>query len=74
MARKASRDCTLFAEILAALNRNFPEVRVAFIHGNHDADTYEHWEMRTTAVQLWRCTAGSGARRRRLLSGTRKTP
>lgn len=34
-----------FAEILAPLNRNFPEMRVAFIHGNHDADTHEHWEM-----------------------------
>lgn len=34
-----------FREILAPLHRNFPQVRVAFIHGNHDADTYEHWEM-----------------------------
>lgn len=32
-------------EILAPLHRNFPDVRVVFIHGNHDADTYEHWEM-----------------------------
>lgn len=32
-------------EVLAPLNRAFPQVRVAFIHGNHDADTYEHWEM-----------------------------
>lgn len=34
-----------FREILEPVHRNFPEVRVAFIHGNHDADTYEHWEM-----------------------------
>ena len=32
-------------EILEPLRRDFPEVRVAFIHGNHDADTYEHWAM-----------------------------
>ena len=32
-----------FREILAPLKRNFPSVKVAFIHGNHDADTYEHW-------------------------------
>jgi hypothetical protein len=32
-----------FREILAPLRRNFPAVKVAFIHGNHDADTYEHW-------------------------------
>lgn len=31
-------------EILAPLHRNLPGVQVAFIHGNHDADTYEHWE------------------------------
>lgn len=34
-----------FREILEPLKRNFPDVRVAFIHGNHDADTYEHWAM-----------------------------
>jgi predicted phosphodiesterase len=32
-----------FREILAPLKRNFPAVKVAFICGNHDADTYEHW-------------------------------
>lgn len=32
-----------FREALAPLRRNFPAVKVAFIHGNHDADTYEHW-------------------------------
>jgi predicted phosphodiesterase len=34
-----------FIEILEPLRRNFPETRVAFIYGNHDADTYEHWQM-----------------------------
>ncbi len=34
-----------FREILAPLHRAFPEVRVAFIHGNHDADTHKHWAM-----------------------------
>lgn len=34
-----------FKELLEPLWRNFPSVQVAFIHGNHDADTYEHWEM-----------------------------
>jgi predicted phosphodiesterase len=33
-----------FKEILAPLRRYFPTVEVAFIHGNHDADSYEHWE------------------------------
>jgi hypothetical protein len=30
---------------LEPLRRHFPQLRVAFIHGNHDADTYEHWDM-----------------------------
>lgn len=34
-----------FREILEPLRRNIPGIRVAFIHGNHDADTYEHWAM-----------------------------
>jgi predicted phosphodiesterase len=34
-----------FREILEPLRRNLPDVKVAFIHGNHDADTYEHWDM-----------------------------
>lgn len=34
-----------FKEILEPLSRNFPQIRVAFIHGNHDADTYDHWAM-----------------------------
>lgn len=34
-----------FREILEPLGRNFPGVKVAFIPGNHDADTYEHWAM-----------------------------
>ena len=34
-----------FVQVLEPLRRNCPQVRVAFIHGNHDADSYEHWEM-----------------------------
>jgi hypothetical protein len=34
-----------FRDILEPLRRNFSDLRVAFIHGNHDADTYEHWAM-----------------------------
>ena len=34
-----------FREVLAPVRRHFPDTKVAFIHGNHDADTYEHWEM-----------------------------
>lgn len=36
-------DARSFREILAPLRREFPGVMVAFIHGNHDADTHEHW-------------------------------
>lgn len=32
-------------EHLAPLYRDHPGLQVAFIHGNHDADSYEHWEM-----------------------------
>lgn len=32
-------------EILAPLHSQFPQTRVAFIHGNHDADSYQRWEM-----------------------------
>lgn len=32
-------------EILAPLHRAFPTISIGFIHGNHDADTYQHWEM-----------------------------
>lgn len=34
-----------FKELMAPLYRFDPSVKVAFIHGNHDADTYENWEM-----------------------------
>jgi predicted phosphodiesterase len=34
-----------FREILEPLCRAFPLVQVAFVYGNHDADTYEHWNM-----------------------------
>lgn len=34
-----------FRLVLEPLRRNFPGTRVAFIYGNHDADTYEHWAM-----------------------------
>lgn len=30
-------------EILAPLRLEFPDLKVAFIHGNHDADTHENW-------------------------------
>ena len=33
-----------FREIMEPLHKHFPDVKVAFIHGNHDADSYEHWE------------------------------
>jgi len=36
-------------QALAPLRRSFPATRVAFIHGNHDADTYEHWNCLHTA-------------------------
>jgi predicted phosphodiesterase len=32
-------------ELLAPLSRWSPEVKVMFIHGNHDADTTAHWAM-----------------------------
>ncbi|QKO20544.1 metallophosphoesterase [Rhodoferax sp. BAB1] len=34
-----------FRELLAPIKRWDPAIRVAFIPGNHDADSYEHWEM-----------------------------
>jgi UDP-2,3-diacylglucosamine pyrophosphatase LpxH len=34
-----------FREILEPLMRMSPQTRVAFIHGNHDADSHAHWEM-----------------------------
>ena len=34
-----------FREILAPLKQSYPEIRIAFIHGNHDADTLAHWNM-----------------------------
>lgn len=34
-----------FRERLAPLQLKHPQLRVAFIHGNHDADSYRHWEM-----------------------------
>jgi calcineurin-like phosphoesterase family protein len=33
-----------FRQILEPLHEHFPSVEVAFIFGNHDADSYEHWE------------------------------
>ncbi|MEO8119748.1 MAG: metallophosphoesterase [Rhodoferax sp.] len=38
-------DHITFREVLAPMQRHFPAIKVAFIHGNHDADTYEHWDM-----------------------------
>jgi calcineurin-like phosphoesterase family protein len=34
-----------FREILAPVHRRYPDLRIAFIHGNHDGDSYEHWDM-----------------------------
>ena len=34
-----------FREILEPLRRFDPHLGIAFIHGNHDADTHQHWEM-----------------------------
>jgi hypothetical protein len=34
-----------FREILEPVYRFDQEIRVAFIHGNHDADSHDHWEM-----------------------------
>ena len=34
-----------FREILAPLHQAYPGIQVAFIHGNHDADTDVHWAM-----------------------------
>ncbi|WP_460489269.1 metallophosphoesterase family protein [Curvibacter fontanus] len=34
-----------FNEIFAPLRRFDPDLRIAFIHGNHDADSHEHWSM-----------------------------
>lgn len=31
-------------ECLAPMLRDFPQTKVALIHGNHDADSYERWE------------------------------
>lgn len=39
-----------FREALAPLHEAFPSMRVAFIHGNHDADTHEAWAALHDAV------------------------
>lgn len=31
-------------EIIAPLRKAFPELKIAFIHGNHDVDEHENWE------------------------------
>jgi predicted phosphodiesterase len=33
-----------FKDIMAPVRKAFPSVQVGFIHGNHDADDYDHWE------------------------------
>ena len=33
-----------FKDIMAPVRKAFPSVQLAFIHGNHDADDYDHWE------------------------------
>jgi hypothetical protein len=37
-------DHITFREVMEPLRRNFSSTQVAFIYGNHDADTYDHWE------------------------------
>ena len=34
-----------FRDVLTPLRQAYPEMHLAFIHGNHDADTYGHWQM-----------------------------
>lgn len=34
-----------FREVLEPVRRWDSNIQIAFIHGNHDADTHEHWEM-----------------------------
>ncbi len=36
--------CRPFREVLAPLRRNFPSVKIAYIHGNHDGDSWDAWE------------------------------
>ena len=38
-------DKTPFKAVLAPVKKIYPDISFAFIHGNHDADSYEHWEM-----------------------------
>lgn len=32
-----------FSQVLDPLHRDFPGTKFAFVHGNHDADSYDHW-------------------------------
>lgn len=32
-----------FSQVLEPLRKSYPGIKIAFIHGNHDADTYGHW-------------------------------
>lgn len=36
-------DTRPFSHYLAPFRQQWPMLKVAFIHGNHDADTHEHW-------------------------------
>lgn len=31
-------------QVLVPVQRSFPNIKVGFIHGNHDTDTYDHWD------------------------------
>ncbi|CAM8621434.1 MPP_superfamily domain containing protein [Comamonadaceae bacterium] len=33
-----------FSQTLEPLRKSYPGIKVGFIHGNHDADTYDHWD------------------------------
>jgi predicted phosphodiesterase len=33
-----------FSQALEPLRKSYPGIKVGFIHGNHDADTYDHWD------------------------------
>ncbi len=33
-----------FSQVLEPLRKSYPGIKIAFIHGNHDADTYDHWD------------------------------
>lgn len=34
-----------FREVLEPLHRYLPDLKISYIFGNHDSDSYDHWEM-----------------------------